>query len=250
MLHRHLAAGLTMALALLVASCKTPPQSTPTSLAIPIARLQTSDVAILTGQVRAPLGMAPAPRVLAMEEAPLAGATVRLAELDGVPLPEVAPVVTDQIGYFRFDGVPVGRTLMVVVEVLAPDGTRSRLMTLVTTRNAELRADVSAGTTVLTAATLRRTGWDTGAIDPVAFLEEATLIDQALTASDVLRLEDPGLLPTATPTPTPSPTPRRSGGGGSGGGGSRPPTTGNLQTEISIQDGPFMALSPTPTPTP
>lgn len=277
MLQQHSAAGLLMALALLVASCETRSHPPSSSLAIPIARLQTTSATVLTGIVRAPLGMVPEARALrlaALAEAPLAGATVSLTGLDGTPLPGLGPQVTDASGRYRFGGVPVGRTLLVQVNVQTADGRTLRLLTLVTTRDAELEADISAGTTVLAAATLRQSDGSEPTVDPTAFLEASTLIEQALTASDADRLESPDLMATgawpcelrravaqvlptdtlldceASPVPSPTPTPRR-GGGGRGGGGSSGggPATGSLVTDLTIQDGPILAATPTPTPT-
>lgn len=267
----HLAVGLTLGLALLSAGCYPHPQPTTGSLAIPIARLQTTATATLTGVVRAPVGLSGDTRLAAVEEVPLSGATVVLADLAGRPLAEVAPAVTDATGRYRFTAVPVGRTLLVLVALRGPGGASVRLMTLVTTREAELGADVSAGTTVLAAAALAR--GTVGEVDPVAFLEAASLLDQLLTASDAMRLEDPELLATGaialdgqscelrlaveqvlsvggatecTPAPTPTPTPRRGSGGGGSRGGAVTPTTGGLTTDITIQDGPILAITPTP----
>jgi hypothetical protein len=86
-----------------------------------------ADQAVLVGQVRAPRHTltGAAPDDAPLDEAPVPGARVYLADGLGTPLPGLPTATTDDAGRYRLDGVPNGHTYVVVADfVVGGEGTR------------------------------------------------------------------------------------------------------------------------------
>jgi hypothetical protein len=91
-------------------------------------------------------------RVLAVSEKPLANTQVFLADAAGNPLPGVKPVTTDAQGQFKFAGIPAGYTFLVVAAIKTAEGKDARFETMTHPTQLGATADVSAATTLVTAA--------------------------------------------------------------------------------------------------
>ena len=92
---------------------------------------------------------------LAVEQAPVEGAEVYLADSTGRPLPGLAHGTTDAGGHYNLPRVPVNYTYMVVARVKAPSTKEGVMESLVRTAAAgSSNADINLPTTVVTEASL------------------------------------------------------------------------------------------------
>jgi hypothetical protein len=112
-----------------------------------------TDTAVVLGQVRAPANvLADGPRDASpLQEKPVAGAEVYLADATRLALPGLAHATTDADGRYRIAGVPGGHTYVVVAAFPLKSGAPARLDTLAQATSGAVTADVTLATAVLTA---------------------------------------------------------------------------------------------------
>jgi hypothetical protein len=129
-------------------------------------------------------------RVQAVQESPLANATVFLADAGGNPYPGLASTTTDAQGKFTFNEVPAGYTFMVVVA--AQDQSRGKEVTLQTlVHPTELGAttNIDTSTSLVTlAVTQGQSGL--GEFNAAAFRTATEATAKQLKAEDVPDLSD------------------------------------------------------------
>jgi hypothetical protein len=128
--------------------------------------------------------------LLAVTEAPLAGATVFVGDVAGRPYPLVPAVTTDAEGRFTLPDVPSGFTVTIVVkghdEARAKDVT---LQTIVKTSELGATANVDTSSSLVTLAVLDGTS-DLGEFNPATFRTATEAAAKHLTDADVPDLSD------------------------------------------------------------
>lgn len=119
--------------------------------------------------------------LLAVDQAPLAGAEVFLAGPDGQPLPDIPAVKTDAAGRYRLTGAPATGTFTVQVRVKNKAGVATTLTTLVRPTAAGATANVSLGTHCVATAVLDGQGGNLGEFNPAKFQSAVETTDKELT---------------------------------------------------------------------
>lgn len=125
-------------------------------------------------------------RLLAIEEAPLADVEVQLVDADGEAVAGIAPALTDAEGRYRIERVPVGHTVILQARAQAVGSDRPALLrTLVRTAEEGSEADLSAATTLVTAALVDEKRPSLGAFDPQSFAAMARATAKDLRPQDL-----------------------------------------------------------------
>lgn len=111
-----------------------------------------ADQAVLVGQVRAPrVTLTGAPVDGApLEEAPVPGARVYLADGQGTPLPGLPTATTDGAGRYRLDGIPDGHTYVVVADFAVEADRKATLEALAQANSGTVTADLTLATSLVT----------------------------------------------------------------------------------------------------
>jgi hypothetical protein len=141
------------------------PGKKPAQQQAPAAAAATST---FTGTVWAPAGLSAERRVLSLEEAPLAGAEVFLADAAGQPLPGLRGTTTDDKGRFTLTDVPTGYTFVVAAKARSREGKDVQLQTLAKSGQLGGTVQVDTATTLITAAVVEEQG-DLGNFNPARF---------------------------------------------------------------------------------
>ncbi|MFP5503932.1 MAG: hypothetical protein ACLGIN_15705 [Candidatus Sericytochromatia bacterium] len=92
--------------------------------------------------------------LLAVEEAPIAGVEVFVADAAGKRIPSIASVKTDAQGRYRLPQVPAGYTFLVVARVETAAGDEALLKTLTRSSEVGATADLDTATTLVSVAAL------------------------------------------------------------------------------------------------
>jgi hypothetical protein len=108
-------------------------------------------------------------RLLALQQAPLAGAEVFLADAAGIAIPGLPSVKTDAQGRYAIANVPPGYSFVVVAAVKTAQGKDATLRTLVKSSAPGEANDMSVATTLVTLGLLDGKEGAVGAYDPARF---------------------------------------------------------------------------------
>jgi hypothetical protein len=111
-----------------------------------------ADQAVLVGQVRAPrhtLTGTP-PDAAPLEETPVPGARVYLADGLGTPLPGLPTATTDDAGRYRLDGIPGGHTYVVVADFAVGGDRPASLEALAQAESGTVTTDLTLATSLVT----------------------------------------------------------------------------------------------------
>lgn len=111
-----------------------------------------ADQAVLVGQVRAPRQTltGAAPDGAPLDEAPVPGAKVYLADGLGTPLPGLPTTTTDDDGRYRLDGIPNGHTYVVVADFLVNGDRPATLEALAQATSGTVTTDLTLATSLVT----------------------------------------------------------------------------------------------------
>ncbi len=129
--------------------------------------------------------------LLAVDEAPAAGADVFLADAAGNPIPGLDKVKTDDKGNFTIPNVPADFTFVVAAEVTTKDGKKATFQTLTKPGKLGATAVVDAATTLVASNVLEgQKGSDLGEFNPAVFKTAAETTAKNLDADKLPDFSD------------------------------------------------------------
>lgn len=121
----------------------------------------------------------------AVDNGPLANATVYLADAGGSPVPGMPTTTTDAQGHYSLKDIPSGSTFVVIVQRKLDNGKTLSFQTLVRSRDLGATANVDAASTLATAGVLQSATSDLGDFKPATF-QNATEVVRAKLTDDSL----------------------------------------------------------------
>jgi hypothetical protein len=121
----------------------------------------------------------------------ISGAEVFLADAGGTPFPGMPPVSSGADGKYTIPNVLVDSTYMVVARFKTADGKSARLQTLVRPNELGSTADVSAATSLVTAAVVTGSRKAFGALNPATFSLAVATVEKHATKDKLPNWTDP-----------------------------------------------------------